>query len=933
VELSRDGRTIMINSWDRDSCQLWDAVTGKPRGPAIPYERRWSHSMVLSPDALTVLTTVGGDKRLWDVESGKQVRQLIDKESAVSNASAVFSSDGRIVVTCGGSGMAKLWDAITGEQIGLPITHDGLVTSLAVSPDGRMVVIGGLKRAALWRLAADNHSGLPIDHLGIRPAAAFSHDGRFVVTGGRDNSARLWDANTGRPIGPPMHHISQIESLAFSPDGRRILVACEDKTTRLWNAATGHPIGTPIHHKAKINAMAFSQDSAEVITGSGGNVQCWVVDGAKPIGAPVDGDGVVAAVAFCPGGPRAVVGAPHVDPTPGIHLAPDLRLIDASTGKPVGSPMMARGVASDVVFSRDKRAVLIAAVPVNPIELPVMARLWDTATGKPLGPALEHQTPVCVALAPDGRTVLTGDLDGRARLWDAITGGLSGSPLEHRGRVTAVAFSPDGRTALTGSADKTARLWDAATGRPLGPAMTHEAWVSSVAFSPDGGTALTASGDAARLWDLGTLRDEPSRVPLWVEVRTGLEIDEQGEPRPRGNDAWRERSRIADLGGSPVLPSRRSLDPVLFGPEPTARARAFLDRQRWGEAGVAFDEAVRARPFNAEARLERGRFLSARGHGSRADDDFVEACALGHREPWLLDRLTDSEELFLRASSRSISVAHSLGVHRAERQAMLQRWFAAETACEVAVAASPETPDARRLLVLCLLSMGNRQAARKASAEMLESLGQTNDPEKAIQVVKIATIVHSDAKDPGIPVRLVESMLHDAVNSRDPRQRSKEIARESVRFMRNLGTALYVGLALYRAGRIGYLIRQFAHLPQAMRGGSNSVAIAESAQLRSTLGAALYRNHRFDDAIHYLIDGIPLRPGGDDPRSWAFLALAHSRLGHQDEAHRWLGRLRDRRPSKERSAFWDELEITLLRSEAEATILYDPIFPTDPFAK
>jgi len=59
--------------------------------------------------------------------------------------------------------------------------------------------------------------------------------------------------------------------------------------------------------------------------------------------------------------------------------------------------------------------------------------------------------------------------------------------------------------------------------------------------------------------------------------------------------------------------------------------------------------------------------------------------------------------------------------------------------------------------------------------------------------------------------------------------------------------------------------------------------------------------------------------------------MARHRLGHHDEARRRLDRLRNRQPSTDPSQFWEELEIRLLRSEAEAVILYDPIFPANPF--
>jgi hypothetical protein len=61
--------------------------------------------------------------------------------------------------------------------------------------------------------------------------------------------------------------------------------------------------------------------------------------------------------------------------------------------------------------------------------------------------------------------------------------------------------------------------------------------------------------------------------------------------------------------------------------------------------------------------------------------------------------------------------------------------------------------------------------------------------------------------------------------------------------------------------------------------------------------------------------------------------MAHYRLRHSDEALRWLDRLRGDQPSMAPDQFWQELEYRLLRSEAEAVILYDPAFPDDPFAR
>jgi tetratricopeptide (TPR) repeat protein len=96
-----------------------------------------------------------------------------------------------------------------------------------------------------------------------------------------------------------------------------------------------------------------------------------------------------------------------------------------------------------------------------------------------------------------------------------------------------------------------------------------------------------------------------------------------------------------------------------------------------------------------------------------------------------------------------------------------------------------------------------------------------------------------------------------------------------------------------------------------------------------TLGAALYRVRRFEEAIRRLEEGIKLRSGSEDVFDWCFLAMAHQRLGHRDDARRWL----DRIPTPSYRKRWVDQEASPLCSEAEAVILYDPVFPADPFAR
>ena len=60
-----------------------------------------------------------------------------------------------------------------------------------------------------------------------------------MVTASWDQTARVWDAASGKLIARLDGHAGPVYSAAFSPDATRVVTASEDKTARVWDAASG----------------------------------------------------------------------------------------------------------------------------------------------------------------------------------------------------------------------------------------------------------------------------------------------------------------------------------------------------------------------------------------------------------------------------------------------------------------------------------------------------------------------------------------------------------------------------------------------------------------------------------------------------------------------------------------------------------------------
>jgi WD40 repeat protein len=378
----------------------------------------------------------------------------------------------------------------------------GHPTAAAFHPDGkRIVTASDDETARLWNAGSGKQIGEPLSgHTARVQSVAFSPDGKRIVTASVDRTARLWDVESGKQIGEPLSgHRTALFSAAFSPDGKRIVTASFDETARLWDAATGKQIGRPLSgHTSIVTSAAFSPDGKRIVTASlDKTARLWDAESGKQIGEALlaHSQGVNCA-AFSPDGKRIVTAS----------LDKTARLWDSESGIQIGEPLTGHtGTVHSAAFSHDGKRVVTASADKT-------ARLWDAESGKQIDEPLSGHTEIVAtaAFSPDDKRIVTASEDETVRFWDAESSeSLSG----HTAAVRNATFSPDGKRVVTASADKTARLWDAESGKQIGePLSGHSNSVTSAAFSPDGRRIVTASDDnTARVWDAGSGNqiDEP----------------------------------------------------------------------------------------------------------------------------------------------------------------------------------------------------------------------------------------------------------------------------------------------------------------------------------------------------------------------------------------------------------------------------------------
>ena len=262
VAYSPDGRKILTGSNDR-RLRVWDAQTGEPDGEpwqlnsplqAIRFCADRTHVLVQCSD------DTGQTVQLWGLASGKPMSDELRFES--SGTVLASSLDGCTVLVGGTSDptwkTAQLWNVSTGKTAGEPLSHKARIMDAVFTGDGRKLITAGYdQQLRCWDARTGAAIGNPLHHEGIVYAVTCGRDNRTIVSGSDDQTARIWDTQSGLPLGAPLQDSVPISKVALSADGQLALTIRKDGMTRLWDVLSCKPIARPLQFEVSLDGNAF----------------------------------------------------------------------------------------------------------------------------------------------------------------------------------------------------------------------------------------------------------------------------------------------------------------------------------------------------------------------------------------------------------------------------------------------------------------------------------------------------------------------------------------------------------------------------------------------------------------------------------------------------------------------------------------------------
>ena len=448
IGFSSDGLRIAVPGGEQ--AFVFDVESGR-QVHAIDTDQGYIQAATFSPDDRLLATSGRGARiKIWDLGSETPDEPLILDGHTHGVADLSWHPTRPLLASASWDGSFRVWNLVTGEQIGDPRGHDRHVFSVDWNPQGSQLISGGDDNLVkIWRpehqedprivarspvqiLSMDAKLDQSIAVIGTKTGVVQLRslvDGSvlrehevgpnpFVFSVALDNNAQRY-AFTEKSVGVHIHDIRgetaptvlSVEGrganhVEWSPDGRTIVTTHNDTEIRFWDATSYQRLPGLTDGKTRYQRAVYSPDSSKLLAcGSQGEIQIWDLRSRQ------------------------------------------FRNIES------GAEFIAA-----LSWTRDGRQFAASLAPKH------VALVWDAETLE-VQHRLEGHFEVIGAIdfSPDGRRIFTADVRGSMKIWDGNSAAEVLSLRAPIGTMNEAFFSEDGLS-IVGSSGGRIVVWDASSG-------------------------------------------------------------------------------------------------------------------------------------------------------------------------------------------------------------------------------------------------------------------------------------------------------------------------------------------------------------------------------------------------------------------------------------------------------------------------------------